>query len=138
VTYLLDTDICSYLMKRSHPALIERVTVFPARELKVSMVTVFELEYGARRSGRYDALLRVIQAFLDNLETLPVDFGAAKEAGAIRAELAAARTTIGAYDLLIAGHARSLGATLVTNNVRELSRVADLAIENWVGDRKEE
>ena len=131
MTYLLDTDICSYLMKRTHPALIERVKAFAPRELKVSVVTVFELEYGAKRSGRYDALMRVIRAFLDNADLLPFDFGAASEAGAIRAHLDAARVTIGAYDLLIAGHARSTGSTLVTNNVREFSRVPALAIENW-------
>ena len=132
MTYLLDTDICSYVMKRSHPALIERVRSFAFRELSVSAVTVFELEFGARRSGRYDALMRVIHAFLDNVEVLPFDRAAAAEAGAIRADLHAAKATIGAYDLLIAGHARATGSILVTNNVREFSRVPALALENWM------
>ncbi len=129
--YLLDTDICSYLMKRRHPALIERVQGFAPSELKISVITVYELEFGARRSGRPE-IRRVIEAFLENVEVLPFDSPAARQAGDIRAHLAEAGTLIGAYDLLIGGHARSLGAVLVTNNVKEFSRVPDLRIENWV------
>jgi tRNA(fMet)-specific endonuclease VapC len=61
--YLLATDICSYLMKRKHPALIERVRRFSPRELKVSVVTLYELEYGALRSGRKELILRVLKGF---------------------------------------------------------------------------
>ena len=129
--FLLGTDICSYLMKRTHPALIEWVRAFESRELKISTVTVYELEFGARRSERYEALSRIIRAFLDNVEVLPFDAAAAREAGAVRAELTGAGTVIGAYDLQIAGHARALGAVLVTNNVREFERVAGLRVENW-------
>jgi tRNA(fMet)-specific endonuclease VapC len=129
--YLLDTDICSYLMKGRRPALVERVRVFAPGELKVSSVTVYELEFGARKSGRYEKLSRIIRAFLENVEILPFDTSAARHAGAIRADLSAAGKIIGAYDLQIAGHARSLGATLVTNNVREYSRVRDLGVESW-------
>jgi tRNA(fMet)-specific endonuclease VapC len=132
--YVLDTDTCSYLMKRSQPALIERVTTFAWRELKVSAVTLFELEYGVWRSERRDHLRRVVQAFLENVEVLAWTSVAAYEAGAIRAELAAAGTPIGAYDLLIAGHVRSLEATLVTHNLREFSRVSGLRLEDWAGD----
>ena len=129
--YLLDTDVCSYLMKRRHPALVERVRRFAPGELKISVVTVYELEFGARRSGRPE-IRRVIQAFLENVEVLHFDPPAAREAGEIRACLTAAGTPIGANDLLIAGHARALGAVLVTNNVGEFSRVRDLRLENWV------
>jgi tRNA(fMet)-specific endonuclease VapC len=131
--YLLDTNICSYLMKRVYPAMIERVRTFAARELKVSVVTLFELEYGVLRSERRDHLRRVIRAFLENVEILDWTPSAAREAGAVRAELAAAGNPIGAYDLLIAGHARSLDATLVTHNVREFSRVSGLRLEDWAG-----
>lgn len=131
MTYLLDTDTSSFVMKRSHPALIERVRGFAAGELKVSAVTAFELESGARRSDRYPILMRVIEAFLDNVEVLPLDLSAAREAGALRADLAAAGQPIGAYNLLIAGHARSRGMTLVTHNVSEFSRVERLEIEDW-------
>ena len=134
MTYLLDTDICSYLMKRRLPGLIERVRVFAPGELKVSVITVYELEFGARRSDRYDELSRTIRAFLENVEVLPFGLEAARHAGEIRAELTAAGMVIGAYDLQIAGHARSIEATLVTNNVREFSRVRDLQIENWASN----
>lgn len=128
--FLLDTDICSYLMKRRFPALVEKVRGFAPGELKVSVVTVYELEFGARRSAK-QGIRRIIRAFLDHVEILPLDPSVAREAAEIRAHLAASGSMIGAYDLLIAGHARSLGAVLVTNNVREFSRVEDLRFENW-------
>lgn len=129
--FLLDTDVCSYVMKRRIPALVERVRGFDPGELKVSSVTVFELAFGARRSGRFAEIDRIVRAFLANVETLPFDLAAADEAGAVRAELAAIGQPIGAYDLLIAGHARSLGAVLVTHNTRELTRVHGLQVEDW-------
>lgn len=129
--FLLDTDVCSYVMKRRSPALLDRVRGFDPGELKVSSVTVFELAFGARRSGRFDEIDRVVRAFLANVETLPFDLTAADEAGAVRAELAGIGQPIGAYDLLIAGHARSLGAVLVTHNTRELTRVQGLQVEDW-------
>ena len=132
--FLLDTDICSYLMKRTHPALIGRVREFAPGELKVSVITVFELEYGARRSPRCDALTRVIHAFLANVEVLALTPPAAREAGAIRAELAAIGQPIGAYDLLIACQSRSWGATLITNNTGEFGRIDGLSVENWTVD----
>lgn len=134
--YLLDTDICSFLMKRTRPGLIERVKAFSPRDLKVSVVSLFELEYGIQRSDRRDALRRVVDAFLNNVEILTWTESAAREAGAVRAELAAAGSPIGAYDLQIAGHARSLDATLVTNNLREFTRVSGLRLADWVGGQE--
>ncbi len=129
--YLLDTDVSSYIMKRFSPALVERVKNFSLRELKVSVITVFELEFGILRRDRPEPLRRVVQAFLENVEILPWTTTAAFHAGAIRAELADIGKPIGAYDLQIAGHARSLGATLVTHNRKEFSRVSDLRWEDW-------
>jgi tRNA(fMet)-specific endonuclease VapC len=129
--YLLDTDICSYLMKRTHPMLIERVRAFRPGELKVSVVTQYELEYGVRRSDRMDELGLVVAAFLGNVEVLPFEVPAARQAAQIRSNLATSGAMIGSYDLLIAGQALSLDATLVTNNTQELGRVAGLRLENW-------
>jgi tRNA(fMet)-specific endonuclease VapC len=129
--YLLDTDVCVSLMRRSLPALAERVGAFPAKALKTSVVTAYELEFGARRSREPEQATTVLRAFLENLQILPFDLSAALHAGQIRAELTAGGNTIGAYDLLIAGHARSAGATLVTGNVREFSRVRELTVESW-------
>lgn len=134
--FVLDTDISSYIMKRLDEALTKRVKGFPSGELKVSAISAFELEYGARRSDRQFDLTRVIHAFLDNVEVLPFTLGAGREAAAIRADLAAKGTLIGAYDLLIAGHARALSATLVTNNVKEFSRVDGLSVENWTRESR--
>lgn len=131
MTYLLDTDICSFAMKRRFPDLIQRLMGFAPRELKISAITAHELEFGVLRSSRSEDLGRVVEAFLGNVEALPFDLAAARHAGAIRAQLAAAGTPIGAYDLLIAAHARSLGATLVSHNQREFSRVPDLLLEDW-------
>lgn len=129
--FLLDTDICSYLMKRSHPELMNRVRKFAPRELKISVVTLYELEFGAQRSTRTEIILRTIGAFLSNVDVLPFGEPAARHAAIIRANLTAQGTIIGAYDLQIAGHARSIDATLVTNNMREFSRVPGLQVENW-------
>ncbi len=133
---VLDTDISSYVMKRRHPELVARVRGFARGELKVSSVTVFELEYGAQRSNRRASVIRVINAFLTYVEVLSFNEDGAREAGRVRAELAASGEMIGAYDLLIAGHARSLDATLVTNNVAEFSRVRGLSLENWARSLK--
>ncbi len=75
--------------------------------------------------------IELIRAFLDNVEMLPVTARAAREAGVVRAELESQGQVIGAYDLLIAGHSRCIGATLVTNDAREFSRVRDLRVETW-------
>jgi len=129
--YLLDTDICSYAMRRGSPRTVARISAHAAGELKVSVVTQFELEYGARRSQRSNDLLVVVESFLANVEVLPFDFEAARKAAIVRARLAASGCLIGQYDMLIAGHALSLGATLVSNNVDEFSRVDGLEVENW-------
>ena len=128
--YLLDTDICSYAMQRRNPLTVARISAHAVGDLKVSVVTQFELEYGARRSQRRD-LLVVVESFLANVEILPLDFAAARKAAVVRAQLGASGRLIGQYDMLIAGHALSLDATLVTNNVDEFSRVDGLRVENW-------
>ena len=130
--YLLDTDTCSYLMKRTHPVLIDRVRAFRPGELKVSVVTQYELEYGVRRSGRIEDLGLVVAAFLGNVEVLPFDTPAARQAAQIRSDLAVSGAMIGSYDLLTAGHALALRATLVTNNTQEFGRVPGLRVENWI------
>lgn len=129
--YLLDTDICSYAMRKRSPRIVAQISTHAVGELKVSVVTQFELEYGARRSDRSNELLVVVESFLANAEVLPFDFAAARQAAIVRAALTASGRPIGQYDMLIAGHALSLGATLVTNNVDEFRRVDGLRVENW-------
>ncbi|MEO1368228.1 MAG: PIN domain-containing protein [Acidobacteriota bacterium] len=133
MTFLLDTDICSFAMKRRFAGLEERLLQFDSGELKVSAATEYELQVGALKRGNSDHLQRVIGKFLSLVEVLDFDRDAARNAAAVRARLEQAGRPLGAMDMLIAGHALSIGATLVTNSVREFSRVEGLTVENWAG-----
>lgn len=129
--YLLDTNICIYIIKRKPPEVLERLTSLDPEEVGVSSITVAELEYGVAKSSRprqnRDALIN----FLAPLQILAFDDEAARHYGDIRVHLEKAGKPIGAMDLLIAAHARSLSLTLVTNNEKEFSRVPGLVVENW-------
>jgi tRNA(fMet)-specific endonuclease VapC len=128
--YLLDTDICIYAIK-ARPENVHATFNANDGRMAISAVTLYELTFGAENSQNVERNLNVVEAFTARLEVLPFDAAAAAQAGQIRAELARAGTPIGAYDLMIAGHARAQGLVLVTNNGREFGRVAGLRIENW-------
>lgn len=129
--YLLDTDICSYIMKRSHPVLLDRIRSAPIADQAVSVVTVAELLYGVKLSARPKQVRAAFDAFIRHLEVIDWSAQAAEHYADIRANLKLRGEMIGANDLLIAAHARSLKAVLVTNNVREFRRVKALKVENW-------
>jgi tRNA(fMet)-specific endonuclease VapC len=129
--FLLDTDICSYIMKRSHPLLLERLRVTSLEEVCISVVTKAELLYGAEISPRREQDGLAVAGFLMQLEVLDLPNVAATHYAAIRADLKAKGTMIGANDLFLAAHARSLGLTLVTNNTREFGRISGLQLANW-------
>ena len=131
VRYILDTDICSYIMKRSHPALLERISSVPISDQAVSVVTVAELLYGVKLSGKPKQARAAFDAFIRHLEIIQWSVEAAEHYADIRANLKVRGEMIGANDLLIAAHARSLKAVMVTNNVREFRRVKGLKVENW-------
>ena len=129
--YMLDTDTCSYVMKGSEPGVIRRLTSVPVGEVCISVITQAELMYGVEVSpkreqdgARLEVLLRHM-VVLDLVQTATLDYAE------IRASLKKQGKMIGANDLLIAAHARSMGLTLVTNNVREFRRVPRLKVENW-------
>jgi tRNA(fMet)-specific endonuclease VapC len=128
-SHLLDTDIVIEALRGPSKALRARFSAHEA--LAVSSVTVAELEFGAHRSRDREANRRAVREFLAFLTVLPFDEEAASHSGDIRAALAAKGSAIGAYDVLIAGHARSLDLVLATGNVREFRRVTDLRVENW-------
>lgn len=128
--YLLDTDICIYAIK-ARPESVRAAFNANAGRMAISAVTLYELAFGAENSQNVERNLGVVEAFAARLEVLPFDAAAAVQAGQIRAELARAGTPIGAYDLMIAGHARAQGLILITNNGREFERVAGLRSENW-------
>jgi tRNA(fMet)-specific endonuclease VapC len=130
-TYMLDTDISSYIMKRSHDSVLKRLQTVPVGDVSISAITKSELMYGVEVSPRKQQDRMALDAYLKHVEVLDYPDEAALHYGQIRAALKVAGNLIGANDLLIAAHARSLGFTLVTNNTREFGRVQGLKLENW-------
>jgi tRNA(fMet)-specific endonuclease VapC len=129
--YMLDTNICIYVIKNRPAALRERFDQF-AEGLCISTITLGELLYGVEKSARRGQNLQAVEEFAARLEVLPFSAKAAAHFGQIRAELARVGMPCGAYDMLIAAHARSEGVILVTNNVREFQRMPGVRVDNWV------
>jgi tRNA(fMet)-specific endonuclease VapC len=129
--YLLDTNICIYLIKRKPPDVMDEFRSHGVGEIGVSSITVSELWYGVAKSEHRKANERALEQFLLPLMISPFDDQAAEAYGTIRAALEKEGQPIGAMDLLIAAHAVSMGLILVTNNEREFSRVPELIVENW-------
>ena len=129
--YMLDTDSCSYIMKRSNDKILKRLKHVPVTDVCISVITKAELLFGVEMSPRRHQDELALNAFLGYVEVLDFPDQAASHYARIRADLKKRGAMIGANDLLIASHARSLGLTLVTNNVREFTRVTHLALENW-------
>jgi tRNA(fMet)-specific endonuclease VapC len=131
IHFLLDTDTCSYVIRERPAGVRARMNAIPLEDQAISAVTYAELMYGVARSSNARVNGEVIAAFVRHLPTLPWTASAAEHYGEIRAALEARGEPIGAMDLMIAAHARSLGATVVTRNLRHFSRVPGLAVENW-------
>ena len=130
--HLLDSDTCIYVLKHRSGPLLHKFRV--TRDLAISAVTYAELCFGIEHGSaslmkeRWEQL----HAFTRLLLIMPVDAAVAKVYGTLRALLLKQGRPIGNNDLFIAAHARSLGAVLVTNNVREFKQVPDLSVENWL------
>jgi tRNA(fMet)-specific endonuclease VapC len=129
--YMLDTDTCSYIMKRTSEAVITRLRAVPVTDVCMSVITKSELLYGVEVSPRRVQDATALQAFLPHVAVLDFPDDAAAHCAQIRADLKKRGQMIGANDLFIAAHARSLGLRLVTNNVAEFNRVKGLTLENW-------
>ncbi|HAN57100.1 MAG TPA: VapC toxin family PIN domain ribonuclease [Betaproteobacteria bacterium] len=129
--YLLDTNIVIYVIKRRPIEVLQTFNLHASR-MAISVVTLAELLHGAEKSSQPAANLAVVEDFCSRLEVLPYGSKAAQHYGAIRAALERIGQPIGVNDLHIAGHARSEGLVLVTNNEKEFSRVLGLQIENWI------
>ncbi|MET0551607.1 MAG: PIN domain-containing protein [Vicinamibacteria bacterium] len=129
--YMLDTDTCSFVMKRTSPVVLRRLDAVPVADVCVSVVTKAELLYGVEISPRRTQDAAALDAFLPYVEALDYTEEDAVHYASIRADLKRRGALIGANDLFIAAHARSRGLTLVTNNTAEFERVRDLTIENW-------
>ncbi len=131
LTYMLDTNICIYVMKTYPPELRDKFNAM-AEQLCISSITLGELHYGAEKSARRNENLLAIENFVARLDVLPFADKAAAHYGQIRAELTRAGTPCGVHDMQIGGHARSEGLIVVTNNMREFVRMPGLRVENWV------
>jgi len=129
--YLLDTNICIYVIKRKPESLLVRFNE-NASHLAISAVTLAELLHGAEKSSQPQRTLSVVEDFCSRLDVLDYGAKAAQHYGQIRSVLERRGTPIGVNDLHIAAHARSEGLTLVSNNLREFERVEGLLYENWV------
>ena len=128
--YMLDTNICIFTVK-NRPAHMREVFNRHRGQMCISAVSLMELIYGAEKSASPESNLAVVEGFAARLDVLPYDEPAASHTGQLRAELAKSGTPIGPYDQMIAGHARSLGLIVVTNNRREFDRVPGLRVEDW-------
>jgi tRNA(fMet)-specific endonuclease VapC len=130
--YLIDTNICIYIMNHRPPAVIRKFKEFEPGRIGVSSITVSELEYGAAKSAHPRKNRSRLSAFLLPLDILDYDEKAAEAYGTIRTDLEKRGQTIGPLDFLIAAQALSRGLVLVTNNDREFGRIKGLTVENWV------
>ena len=130
--YLLDTNICIHIIKKHPIKVLNRLRQQSIGKVAVSSITLAELEYGADKSSHPEQNRNALLTFLSPLEILAFDEMAALHYGEIRAYLEKTGKIIGAMDMLIAAHARSISLTLVTNNTKEFSRIPNLHLENWV------
>src|ERR1700694_4183162 len=132
LTYMLDTNICIHVMKNYPHNLREKFNAL-AEQLCISSITLGELHYGAERSARRADNLTAIEHFVARLDVLAFEAKAAMHYGQLRAELERAGTPCGPHDMQIGGHARSIELIVVTNNLREFSRMPGVRVEDWVG-----
>jgi tRNA(fMet)-specific endonuclease VapC len=130
--YMLDTNICIYLIKNNPPQVRPHFERLQPGEILLSSIVLAELMYGISKSQYKNRNLAALELFLMPLEIVQLDMAAAEKYGDIRAILEQSGRTIGGNDLLIAAHAISLDATLITNNEKEFARVSGLRLENWV------
>jgi tRNA(fMet)-specific endonuclease VapC len=129
--YMLDTNICIYVIK-NRPAELREQFDRLAEQICISTITLAELYFGVEKSSRRIQNLQAVEQFVARLEALPFSAEAAAHYGQLRAELERAGEPAGPHDMLIGAHARSAGLIIVTNNLREFERIPGLRVENWV------
>lgn len=131
--YLLDTDICIYLINKKPPSVIEKLMSLNSRDVALSSITLFELKFGVENSQYFEQSNSALNQFCASMSNiLPFDQSAATAAAKIRFDLKMKGLPIGPYDLQIAAIALSNDLTLISNNIREFKRVNGLKLENWV------
>ena len=129
--YMLDTNICSFIIREKPITVKEKLkSIDTNHRVVLSSIVASELLYGAYKKES-QKLIDIVKTFIDFFEILPFDLNAAEEYGKLRDKLGKKELIIGAYDLQIAAHAKSINAVLVTNNTREFERIEGLKIEDW-------
>ena len=129
--YILDTDICSYIIKHRPAEVLRKFDSIAYDELHISVITQAELLFGAKKLGSQQLII-LVENFIARLKLLPWQGKQAFAYANLRNNLEKSGTAIGNMDLMIASHALSLNATLVTNNTKYFAKVPDLRYENWV------
>jgi len=130
--WMLDTNICIAIIRRRPEAALRRLRGKAIGQVGISSLTLAELQYGAAKSREPAAARDALGEFVLALEVAPFDDGAAAIYGEVRAQLESRGQPIGPIDTLIAAHALTLEAVLVTNNLREFRRVRGLIVEDWL------
>jgi tRNA(fMet)-specific endonuclease VapC len=130
--YLLDTNICIYIVNRHPIEILKRLEKYQAPEIKISSVTVAEMEYGASKSTYREKNRKALKNFLSPFEIINFDSLDAEIYGLLRAELERSGNIIGPYDMQLAAQALRADYVFVTNNIREFEKVKKLRIENWI------
>jgi tRNA(fMet)-specific endonuclease VapC len=129
--YLLDTNICIFLIKRKPDIVLAKLKKSISFGIGISSITLSELEYGVQKSIYIQNNALNLLRFLTPFDIVSYDESAAREYGKIRATLEKKGQPIGGMDMLIGAHAKALSATLVTNNTREFGRIEGLQVEDW-------
>jgi len=129
--YMLDTNICIYLIKQQPPKVLKHFKSHTVGDIGLSSITLAELRYRVSKSRHIEKNQQALDEFILPLEIADFDEKAAREYGAIQAELERTRTPIGSMDMLIGAHALALGALLVTNNIKEFKQIRNLKILDW-------
>ncbi len=130
--YMLDTVTCAFVLRRSSEVLLERIQRVPIEQQAISIMTLAELLYGVLESNKKKPNRAGVDAFVRHVTVKDWSHDAAEHYAEIRVDLRKKGQMIGANDLMIAAHARSLDATVVTNNVKGFGRVKGLKVENWM------
>ena len=134
VKYILDTDICSYILKRSSILVLDKFEQTYMTDISISVITYAELLFGAEKTKSCKVNANPIDAFVDSITLLPWDKNAAIEYSMMKNYLNKSGKRIDEMDLMIASHAKSYNLTLVTNNIKHFDRVPSLKLENWVNN----
>jgi tRNA(fMet)-specific endonuclease VapC len=130
--YLLDTNTCIYIINRRPPGIVNKVAIHGNAHIRISAVSVAELEYGASKSNYREKNRHALKEFLTSFEIIPFDGKDAEIYGIIMSELERRGEPVGPYDMQLAAQALGRDYIFVTNNTKEFERIKNLKLENWV------